>query len=62
MKKKLLNGRGGIVKCPSCGSYNIDAYDRDYIDYDKMVQRIQCYDCNKYFSEMWKATNWEEER
>lgn len=56
-----MKGKGGLTNCPSCGSDDIDAFDRDFVDAETMIQYVSCKKCGKNFSELWKVVDWEEE-
>lgn len=63
LKKRLprmLKGKGGLIKCPACGSSEITAYDRDAVTPDLEVNRVRCDKCDREFAETWRAIDWEE--
>jgi DNA-directed RNA polymerase subunit RPC12/RpoP len=53
-KKKYLEDHG--VRCPYCGSDNIDAQDADFLD-DMMYQKVECLNCQKEWTDHYKLVD-----
>jgi transposase-like protein len=58
-KRQAAYVQNGGVKCPFCGSTNIEGHSVD-IDQGAASQAINCLDCGKEWSDIYRLTGFEE--